>query len=350
MLTLYDFKTRVAVHNQEKYIDKRQLDMLLEKLKLSIKKNKLLYYIKSIAIQAVPRVAFRTAYAIKIKALTNYDRDDLEYRLNYYNKLDEPIKLSDDTSSLKDVKSMKASSAYIFDTLRYTNFFEQNLKAHFIFGDVIHVSDVPSIQKSRPINENNKNAILLNLDKKRHFLFLNDPVPYQQKISKLIGRGSITQPHRIRFFEQYFNHPKVDIGQINRIGGRHEWIKPKMSIIEHLKYKFILSLEGNDVATNLKWIMSSSSIAVMPIPKYETWFMEGRLIPNYHYILIKDDFSDLENQLDYYLNNEAEAVQIVRNANAYIRQFQDSRKEDLLSLLVLEKYFYKTSQLPSRSI
>ena len=32
-------------------------------------------------------------------------------------------------------------------------------------------------------------------------------------------------------------------------------------------------------------------VAVMPKPKYESWFMEGKLIPNYHYILIKDDYS-----------------------------------------------------------
>ena len=40
--------------------------------------------------------------------------------------------------------------------------------------------------------------------------------------------------------------------------------------------------------------MSSNSVAVMPKPKYESWFMEGKLIPDYHYVLIKDDYSDFE--------------------------------------------------------
>ena len=40
--------------------------------------------------------------------------------------------------------------------------------------------------------------------------------------------------------------------------------------------------------------MSSNSVAVMPRPKYESWFMEGRLQPGVHYIEIKDDYSDLE--------------------------------------------------------
>ena len=48
---------------------------------------------------------------------------------------------------------------------------------------------------------------------------------------------------------------------------------------DNLNYKFILAIEGYDVATNLKWIMSSNSLAVMPRPTYATWFMEGTLIP-----------------------------------------------------------------------
>ncbi|GIR91542.1 MAG: hypothetical protein CM15mP92_0060 [Halieaceae bacterium] len=75
------------------------------------------------------------------------------------------------------------------------------------------------------------------------------------------------------------------------------------SLDTHLKHKFILCIEGNDVASNLKWVMSSNSVAVMPKPKYESWFMEGKLIPNYHYILIKDDYSDLEEKLNYYKKN-----------------------------------------------
>ena len=51
-----------------------------------------------------------------------------------------------------------------------------------------------------------------------------------------------------------------------------------MTINEQLHYKFILCSEGNDVASNLKWVMSSNSIAVMPKPKFETWFMEGILV------------------------------------------------------------------------
>jgi hypothetical protein len=98
------------------------------------------------------------------------------------------------------------------------------------------------------------------------------------------------------------------------------------------------------VASNLKWVMSSQSIAVMPKPKYETWFMEGLLVADVHYIIIKDDYTDLEQRLNYYIKNQDKAQQIIENANAYVQQFKDPKNERLISLLIMKKYFEKTNQ------
>jgi len=143
-------------------------------------------------------------------------------------------------------------------------------------------------------------------------------------------------------FEKFINHPLCDIGQINENGVNPAWLKSRMSIDEHLKYKFILSLEGNDVATNLKWIMSSNSVAVMPTPQHETWFMEGTLIPDHHYLHIKDDFSDFEEKITHYSNHPEKLKAISKNANEYVNQFFDEKQEELISLLVLKKYFELT--------
>ena len=106
-----------------------------------------------------------------------------------------------------------------------------------------------------------------------------------------------------------------------------------------------MSIEGNDVASNLKWVMSSNSIAVMPRPLFETWFMEGRLIPNYHYIEVKPDFSDLLERMDYYSAHPEEAEAIIKHAHEYVDQFRNSRRERLISLLVLKKYFMGVGQI-----
>jgi hypothetical protein len=106
-----------------------------------------------------------------------------------------------------------------------------------------------------------------------------------------------------------------------------------------------MALEGNDVASNLKWVMSSNSIAVMPRPTCETWFMEGELIPNYHYIEIREDYSDLIERINYYEEHPEEAKQIVQHANEWCSQFQNKEREDIISVLVLQKYFKASGQL-----
>ena len=52
----------------------------------------------------------------------------------------------------------------------------------------------------------------------------------------------------------------------------------------------------------------------------------------------------LEERLNYYIQHTDEALQIIKNANAYVTQFKNKKQEDLISLLVLEKYFYRTGQ------
>ena len=112
-----------------------------------------------------------------------------------------------------------------------------------------------------------------------------------------------------------------------------------------MKYRYIISIEGNDVASNLKWIMASNSLCLMPAPVYETWFMEGTLQPGLHYVQLRSDFADLEEKILHYEKHPDQAREIVRNANAYVKQFAHRRREQVLSLLVLYKYFALTGQL-----
>lgn len=319
--------------------------LIFQQAKLAIRKNKLLYYIKSFIRWAIPTVFYEGQINSKLALLKKYDYTDIITRVNYYNKLNKNTPLGDEAIKIESLKKFKKPKAYYFDTFEYTRYFNKQFRLNLLVGDITYVAAHPAIQKSRPIGGDNTNAVILKLDKHRHFVFLKDQIKFKDKKDMLIGRAAIRQPHRLSFMEQYFTHPMCDLGQINTSGGNPLWLKPKISIIAHLEYKFILSLEGYDVATNLKWIMSSNSIAVMPRPKYETWFMEGRLIPNFHYILIKDDYSDVEERLLYYINNPDEAVEIIKNANDYTKQFLDKDKEDLISVMVLKKYFECTSQL-----
>lgn len=313
--------------------------------------NKILYYLQGYYNLLKLRLGIKTTGAIeRFLSSGGYDRGYLVNRVNYYNKLDHLIPIDGIKSSLS-IKSFQRPvkpSAYFFDLIEYARFFDRELKLSYLFGDVTHIPPVPSIVKSRPVTVENSKAVLLKLDKARHFKFVEDDIAFGKKKNMMIGRGVVTQPHRIDFFEKYFHHPLCDLGKVNDNGNNAEWLKPPVPIAEHLKYKFILCLEGHDVATNLKWVMSSSSVAVMPRPRYETWFMEGRLIPDQDYICIKDDYSDLEERLNYFIDHPQQAMNISENANQYVRQFQNKKQERILNLLVLDKYFFYTGQTSNR--
>lgn len=302
------------------------------------KNNKLLYYIKGNLGRLVPRFIFRAIGKNTLKKATK--RSDYNYimeRVNYYNKLGNRGVFSANAVRIKDIRRSGNASSYYFDTIDICRHFNPQLLVTLEWGDVTYIPDYPAIVKSRPINGANENSILLKLNKNRHFVFVNDRLKWEDKMDRAIFRGKIPgKEKRERFFELYFNHKLVNLGDTSR-NGRKEWNCGKMTITEQLKYKFILALEGNDVASNLKWIMSSNSIAVMPTPEFETWFMEGKLIPNYHYIHIADDYSNLEERINYYINHPNEAKEIIRNANEYVNQFRNNRREQIISLLTLEK-------------
>jgi hypothetical protein len=316
----------------------------LKKLSWKHKNNKLLYYGKNFMRQLLPGILYRSRLENKLSALKDYDIDFIRNRVNYYNKMKEKRALSDSVKPLLNFTLDRKDKTYFFDSYEYTRYFQNKFKAAFEFGDVTYVPEKPSIVKSRPVKINNANSVLLNLDKVRHFTFTNDKKDFVKKKNMIVSRNNVTQPHRLRFLEMYINHPLCNVGKINNNGEHNEYLKDILTIDEQLDYKFILCLEGNDVASNLKWVMSSQSLAVMPLPRYETWFMEATLIPDYHYVLIRDDYSDLPEKMQYFIDHTDKALEIINNAHEYIRQFRIKRREDLISLLVLKKYFYMTNQ------
>ena len=53
----------------------------------------------------------------------------------------------------------------------------------------------------------------------------------------------------------------------------------KVTLQTMLQYKGIVMIEGNDVASGLKWALLSQSVVLMPIPKHTSWAMEELLQP-----------------------------------------------------------------------
>lgn len=312
------------------------------------KNTKTPYYARNMLRWCLPRAITRRRLAGMLASLAGRpDRDLIEYRVDYCNKLDAVTPLSASAPRIGDLRLGRKLTVYFFDCYEYLRWFDPALRWQYLFGDIRDVPPEPTIVKSRPIRGDNRNSVLLNLDKVRHFIFLNDRLSFAEKRDQAIFRGSIShKPHRRKFLEMFHGHPLCDARSVkDGPDVPAEWRGGPLTLYDHLRYKFIISLEGNDVASNLKWAMSSNSVAVMPRPTYETWFMEGTLEPEEHYIEIRPDYADLEEKLRYYIAHPAEAERISDNAHAYVRRFFDPRHELLTSLLVLQKYFRLTGQL-----
>ncbi|NBB80756.1 MAG: lipopolysaccharide A protein [Verrucomicrobia bacterium] len=275
-----------------------------------------------------------------------YDRDEVFRRVNYYNKLDKPFTIPREALRIGQIQKEKAT--YLFDFRRIMRYFPADVRSYARFGDITDVSEVPSFVKTRPIDGPNENSVLLRLNSIRHFRPITDHTPYRQKKDTLVWRGMVKPNHpRSALFEKFFGHPLLDIGMSKgRVTPEMEnWQKPYLSIPEQLQHKFILSVEGNDVATNLKWIAQSNSLCFMTKPKYESWFMEGTLQAGKHYVQVRDDYTDLPEKITHYINHPDEAEAIIHEMSCYYKRFTDTRKEQLIGLLVAEKYLRLSGQL-----
>ncbi len=327
--------------------------MHTDRISLNKGRRKFWFYVRNFASYAlVPDGLYRWWFFRKMKSLTKEEMFIVNERASYYARLPQgsTIQGVSDAVCVKEFTfpfgKKHRFSAYFFDLYEYVRLFGRHRRFCYLFGDVDYETPVPAFVKSRPITEGTTRSVVCKLNRMRHFAFVNDVLPFGCKQNKILFRNVVRkQPQRTKLIKMYHNHPMCDIGRINDDvdDGHPEYVKPYMSIDMQLGYKFICCIEGHDVATNLKWVMSSNSLAVMPRPKIESWFMEGRLIGDYHYVEIKDDYSDLIEKTSYYMTHQAEAEAIISHAHEYVRQFQNEKVEQYTSYAVIKRYFDVTS-------
>lgn len=206
------------------------------------------------------------------------------------------------------------------------------------------------ITKSRNIND--PDCVLLKLNTERHwkpiYKVKENDIPYEQKTDTIIWRGGTTgiEQHNMRttLVKKFYDskNKNIDIGFSNIVQNKKElekYVKNKKSMKDMLKCKFIVSVDGNDVSSGLKWHMASNSLVFMPKPRTVSWFMEDMLKPDVHYILVEDDFSDLEKKHQWAIEHPEECKRIIKNANEYVAQFMDEENEKLIMKYVMMVYY-----------
>ncbi len=231
------------------------------------KPSKFLFFTRGYAGLLVPSAFYRNQlHTLLEKAKARPDYDYMLRRRDYYIRLRAPFAVSEQDSvekvlgwchyvgPLKGFLPKTFHSAYFIDQHDVTRYFPPMLRWSYCPGDVYFTPTEPTVVKSRLLEGDNSNSVLLKLDKLRHFIFLRDRIPFRQKLDKVIFRGKIRSSRvRTTFLEKFFDHELVDAGVVERNDRWNPaWTVPKKTLLEHLDYKFIMALEGNDVASNLK--------------------------------------------------------------------------------------------------
>lgn len=100
-------------------------------------------------------------------------------------------------------------------------------------------------------------------------------------------------------------------------------LKDSLTVEQLLGYKYLISVEGNDVSSGLKWMLASNSVVLMPPPTRETFILEGRLLPWVHYVPLQYDLSDLLEKVQYCEQHTYLCEQIAKQGRDWMRRFQD---------------------------
>ena len=86
-----------------------------------------------------------------------------------------------------------------------------------------------------------------------------------------------------------------------------------------LHFRYLLAVEGNDVASGLKWMLASNSVVLMVPPRRETWARESQLQAWVHYVPVQPDFSDLVEKLEFCEAHLHICYAVSQHATDYVR-------------------------------
>ena len=231
-------------------------------------------------------------------------------------------------------------------------------------GDNCFRCTAPALAKCRLLTDGP--VLVRCMEVERHWRPFYNPIrgrPWDARASAAVWRGSSTgglgdlvaqrPATRFRLVERWgkARSNAVDVGfsglspETERGTQPERWsqyVKAKLSRRQMQDFRYIISVEGNDKDSGLNWKLGSGRVVMMAKPTATSWLMETRLVPGVHYVLLKDDFSDLEERVQWCEAHPLDAKRIAGNAIAFMRQFADERAELMLEGAVLRHYFKRT--------
>jgi serine/threonine protein kinase len=97
-------------------------------------------------------------------------------------------------------------------------------------------------------------------------------------------------------------------------------LSERLSPLEQSSYKYIINVDGHVTSFRLSLELSMGSVILLTKSDWKIWYQD-MLIPYTHYVPVKEDLSDLINQIKWCKNNDAKCQQIAQNAKDFFNTY-----------------------------
>ncbi|KAJ8930189.1 hypothetical protein NQ314_017029 [Rhamnusium bicolor] len=149
--------------------------------------------------------------------------------------------------------------------------------------------------------------------------------PWENRISKLFWRGRDSNRYRLNLIKMSRDNPDLfNTSLTNFFFYRDEEhiYGPKsdyVSFFRFFDYKFQLAIDGTVAPYRMPYLLAGGSLIFKPDSKFFEHFYKD-LIPNFHYIPVKKDLSDLVDKINWAIDNDEKAKEIAQNGRSFANE------------------------------
>lgn len=213
---------------------------------------------------------------------------------------------------MPDFKGLVGSSVITYETNEYPVFHSK--KTIFSVCKNINDKNTVLLPDFHFIREKAYEEKLREVDENR--------TSFHSKKTECIWRGDISNGSVYNFLEvknktlnprRYFKklHEESRFKKVN-------FEEKHTSISEQITYKYILDIDGwSSTWSAMVWKLYSGSVLLKTKSKWKQWYYDD-LKEWVHYVPVENDFSDLNDKIEWCIHNETECEKIIENAKEFV--------------------------------
>jgi hypothetical protein len=176
-------------------------------------------------------------------------------------------------------------------------------------------------------------------------------IEWDNKVSTVFWRGGSSGFYRpsirMQVVDCLYGVPNTDVRFVRRGWPINDAVIPDHHFseyavpIDHIRYKYIMVIDGNTMSSNGQWIFATGSVPIIVTHPESQWWLKGELKPMVNYVPISYDLSDLKEKIEWLVTHDDEARQIAENALVLSRtvltpDFQRSYLKSCIDKIVRE--------------